>query len=52
VAQEHLPAGGNPGADGTSFVAENALALAILWPVVLIAPFMTLSVRRYRGLRR
>jgi ABC-2 type transport system permease protein len=43
---------GNPGAGGTSFVAENALAMAIAWPLVLVAVFLPLSVRRYRTLRR
>ena len=43
---------GNPGADGTSFVAHNAIALAVAWPVLLIAVFATLAVHRYRRLSR
>jgi hypothetical protein len=33
-------------------VAENAMALAILWPLVLLAIFVPLSVHRYRHLSR
>jgi ABC-type polysaccharide/polyol phosphate export permease len=43
---------GNPGAGGTTFVAENALQLAIAWPLLLVAIFLPLSVRRYRMLGR
>lgn len=43
---------GNPGIGGSSFVTENALALAIAWPVVLTTVFMVLSIRRYRRLSR
>jgi len=43
---------GNPGADGASFVAQNAQILAVAWPVLLVAIFLPLSVRRYRRLSR
>jgi ABC-type polysaccharide/polyol phosphate export permease len=43
---------GNPGAGGTSLVAENSLLLALAWPVLIVAIFLPLSVRRYRGLSR
>ncbi len=43
---------GNPGAGAGSFVGEHALALSVLWPVVLVAVFVPLSVRRYRRLSR
>lgn len=43
---------GNPGADGTSFVAHNARLLAVAWPVLLIAIFAPLAVHRYRRLSR
>jgi ABC-2 type transport system permease protein len=43
---------GNPGADGTSFVAQNAILLAVVWPVLIIGVFLPLSVRRYRRLSR
>ena len=43
---------GNPGVGGDSFVARNAIQLAVLWPVVLTAAFLPLAVRRYRRLDR
>ena len=43
---------GNPGWGGESWAARNALALAVIWPVVIFAIFFPLSVRRYRGLGR
>ena len=43
---------GNPGADGTSFVAQNAGLLAVAWPVLIIAIFAPLAVHRYRRLSR
>ncbi|MET7876785.1 ABC transporter permease [Micromonospora profundi] len=43
---------GNPGLGGDSWPAENAILLAVLWPVVLIAVFAPLAVRRYRRLSR
>ncbi|MEH0973616.1 ABC transporter permease [Micromonospora sp. CPCC 205546] len=43
---------GNPGGGGGSFPAEHAIALAVAWPLLLIAVFGPLAVRRYRGLGR
>ena len=43
---------GNPGVGGDSFVAQHAIELAIFWPVLLIAVFLPLAVRRYRRLDR
>ena len=43
---------GNPGIGGESWVAQNALLLAIIWRLLLMAIFVPLSVRRYRRLRR
>jgi ABC-2 type transport system permease protein len=43
---------GNPGAGGASFVAGNAALLALAWPILIVAIFLPLSVRRYRSLRR
>jgi ABC-type polysaccharide/polyol phosphate export permease len=43
---------GNPGATGTSWIAEHALPMAILWPAVLLAVFFPLSVRKYQRLDR
>jgi ABC-2 type transport system permease protein len=42
----------NPGWQGSSWVSENAWLLAIVWPVLLIAIFLPLSVRKYRRLSR
>jgi ABC-2 type transport system permease protein len=43
---------GNPGADGASFVAQNAVALAVMWPLLLVAIFLPLSAWKYRRLSR
>ncbi|GAA4736978.1 ABC transporter permease [Phytohabitans rumicis] len=43
---------GNPSAGGDSWVAQHPLLLAVTWPVVLIAVFAPLAVRRYRRLSR
>ncbi len=43
---------GNPGVGGELFVATHAIALAVLWPVAIIAVFLPLSIRRYRRLNR
>ncbi|MEU8388188.1 ABC transporter permease [Micromonospora sp. NPDC048842] len=43
---------GNPGLGGDSWPAEHAMLLAVLWPVLLIATFAPLAVRRYRRLSR
>lgn len=39
---------GNPGLAGSSWAAQHSVLLAVLWPMVLTAIFMPLSVRRYR----
>jgi ABC-2 type transport system permease protein len=39
---------GNPGAGGDSWAATHALGLAIAWPVVILAVFLPLAVRRYQ----
>jgi ABC-2 type transport system permease protein len=41
---------GNPGFGGDSWIAQHALPMAVVWPLLLIAVFFPLSVRRYRGL--
>ncbi|MGW3962909.1 ABC transporter permease [Amycolatopsis sp. NPDC005003] len=38
---------GNPGAAGTSWVSAHAVPMAVAWPLVLLAVFVPLSVRRY-----
>lgn len=43
---------GNPGAGGGSWVADHPTAMAIIWPLVIVAVFLPLAVRRYRGLSR
>ena len=41
---------GNPGVDlAATWPAENALLLAVLWPLVITAVFAPLAVRRYRA---
>jgi ABC-type multidrug transport system permease subunit len=41
---------GNPGWGGESWVAQHALMMALLWPLLIVVVFLPLSVRRYRRL--
>jgi ABC transporter DrrB family efflux protein len=43
---------GNPGVDSTSWVSEHAIAMALVWPVVITAITMPLAVRAYQRLSR
>lgn len=43
---------GNPGLGGDTWVSQNAILMAIVWPVVLTAIFAPLAVRRYQRLSR
>lgn len=43
---------GNPGLGGASWAAQHSLLLAVAWPLVLLAIFVPLSVRRYQQLSR
>jgi ABC-2 type transport system permease protein len=43
---------GNPSWDDGSWVADHALLMAIAWPVLLVAVFFPLSVRRFQRLSR
>lgn len=43
---------GNPSWGADSWAADHALLMAIVWPVVLIAIFVPLSVRRFQRLSR
>jgi ABC-2 type transport system permease protein len=43
---------GNPGAGGDSWVSQHGPLMAIVWPVVILAVFCPLSVRRYQRLGR
>lgn len=42
----------NPGWQGGSWMAEHAVLLAVVSPVLLIAIFMPVSIRKYRRLNR
>jgi ABC-2 type transport system permease protein len=42
----------NQGWQSSSWFSQNALVLAIVWPVLLVAIFLPLSVRKYRRLSR
>ncbi|MGP4001267.1 ABC transporter permease [Streptomyces sp. 8N706] len=41
---------GNPGWGGDSWIAQHALLMAVVWPVLLCAIFWPLSVQRFRNL--
>lgn len=41
---------GNPGLGSDSWAAENALLLAVAWPVAMVVVFAPLAVRRYQRL--
>lgn len=43
---------GNPGVASGSWVEDNAMMLSVVWPLVLIAIFLPLSVRKYRALSK
>jgi ABC-2 type transport system permease protein len=46
---------GNPGGDPArtaSWMGENAVQLAVVWPLVLVAVFLPLATRRFRALSR
>ncbi|GAB3735086.1 ABC transporter permease [Nocardiopsis nanhaiensis] len=41
---------GNPAVTGDSWITQNALLMAVVWPLLLVAVFAPLSVHRYRNL--
>jgi ABC-2 type transport system permease protein len=43
---------GNPTWGGDSWVAQHATLMALVWPIVLVAIFFPLSVRRFQRLSR
>jgi ABC transporter DrrB family efflux protein len=43
---------GNPGWGGDSWIAQHSVLMAVGWPLLLVAIFFPLSVRRYRRLSR
>jgi ABC-type multidrug transport system permease subunit len=40
---------GNPGGGGESWIAQHAVPMAVVWPLLVVAVFFPLSVRRYGG---
>lgn len=44
--------GNDPGVVGTSWAAEHAGLLAVVWPVLLVGVFMPLAVRRFGALSK
>jgi ABC-2 type transport system permease protein len=44
---------GNPGAAaGQTWIAENAMMMAIVWPLLIVAVTLPLAVHRYQSLSR
>lgn len=43
---------GNPGVTGTGWLTENAVLLAVVWPIVVTVVTLPLAVRAYQRLRR
>ena len=43
---------GNPGVAGVSWADQHAVALAVVWPLVILAVFVPLAVRRWQRLSR
>jgi ABC-2 type transport system permease protein len=43
---------GNPGWGGETWIAQHAVLMAVVWPLVLTAVFVPLAIARYRGLRK
>jgi ABC-2 type transport system permease protein len=43
---------GNPGWGGDSWMAQHSVLMAVVWPLVLFAIFLPLSVRRFQRLSR
>lgn len=41
---------GNPGWGGESWIAQNAMPMAVVWPLIIVAIFFPLCVRRFRRL--
>lgn len=37
---------------GDGWIAQNAVLMAVVWPLLLFAVIVALAVRRYRGLSR
>ncbi|MET8678912.1 ABC transporter permease [Streptomyces sp. NPDC004647] len=43
---------GNPMPGGGSWIEENALLMAVVWPIVITLVFLPLAVRKYQNLSR
>lgn len=43
---------GNPGWQAESWVAQNAVLMAVIWPLLITLVFLPLSARKYRNLNR
>jgi len=43
---------GNPGVGGSGWIADNALLMAVVWPLVITALTLPLAVRAYQRLSR
>jgi ABC-2 type transport system permease protein len=43
---------GNPVATGGSWVEDNAILMAVVWPIVITAIFLPLAVRKYQAQHR
>ena len=43
---------GNPGWGGDSWVAQHSMLMAVVWPLVILAVFVPLAIRRYQRLER
>ncbi|MFI6576769.1 ABC transporter permease [Nocardiopsis sp. NPDC050513] len=41
---------GHPGSAADSWIAQNAVTMAVVWPLLVVAVFAPLSVRRFRAL--
>lgn len=42
----------NPGWQPGSWISEHSVLMALVWPILLVAVFLPLSVRTYRRLNR
>jgi ABC-type multidrug transport system permease subunit len=43
---------GNPIAGGGSWIEENAMLMAVIWPLLITAVFLPLAVRKFQKLSR
>lgn len=43
---------GNPAAVGQTWIEQNAVLMAVVWPIVITAVFLPLAIRRFQGLSR